>query len=154
MNNGNKHAAKEIDKLTAVMEMTPTTKMMLDYENGYTHHIRYREYDINKPAEIKFTPPQLLPFLQQESEFWDQFKPETFDVKCKLVRMLQKHLFKQRKTKKWLTAKLLENEGRTDLRKIEIPVESIYTPATQSPLKKDKKSPAAPSKRVKSATVS
>jgi hypothetical protein len=66
---------------------------------------------------------------------------------------LQKHLGAQRKTKKWLTAKLDENEGRTDLRDIFIPAEAISTPIMQSPVKKIEKSSPPPSKRAKTSPI-
>ena len=88
MSSVKKRVAKETDKLALAMETTPTLLNKLDYENAYAEMTMYREYDLNKPADIKFTPAQVLPFCQQEREFWDQFDPETFDIKCKLVRLL------------------------------------------------------------------
>ena len=88
MSSVSKRAAKESEKKVPAMEMAPTTRMKLDYENAYARMTVYREFDRSKPAEIKFTPAQVLPFCQQEGVFWDQFDQETFDSKCNLVRQL------------------------------------------------------------------
>ena len=149
MSSVSKRATKEIDKTAQIMKMTPTTLNKLDFENAYAEMTVYREYDLNRPSEIKFQPHQVLPFAQQEREFWDQFDPKTFDIKCRFVRLLNQHLNTQRKTKNWLDEKIKELGRRTNLREVFIPAEAISTPITQTPVKKIEKLSPPPSKRAK-----
>jgi hypothetical protein len=50
MSSVSKRAAKESEKTVPAMEMAPTTRMKLDYENAYARMTVYREFDRNKPA--------------------------------------------------------------------------------------------------------
>jgi hypothetical protein len=153
MSSVSKRVAKVTDKIALAMKMAPTTLNKLDFENAYAEMTVYREYDVSKPAELKFTPAQVLPFLQQEREFWDQFDPKRFDTNCRLVRVLYQHLIKQRKTKNWLEDKIKELGRRTNLREVYIPAEAISTPIMQTPVKKIEKTSPPPSKRAKTTPV-
>ena len=146
-----KRAAKEIDKTALAMKTAPTTLDKLDFENAYAEMTMYREYDLTKPSEIKFQPSQVLPFAQQEREFWDQFDPKTFDVKCRFVRLLNQHLNIQRKRKNWLDKKIVELGRRTNLRDVFIPAEAISTPIEQTPVKEVENPSQPPSKKAKTS---
>ena len=98
----NKRSQKMKAKVERLYPETATTRNLLQYEDSFARFVHFKVCDHNRPGEIKFKPAQLLPFLRQEDKFWDQFEEDTFDGSLKIVRVLNKHLNKLRRSKAWL----------------------------------------------------
>ena len=128
MSETRKRDEKENDKALAKLKEIPATRFKAQYEDAYAQLCIFNGQDGTGAGQYEHEPTDMIIFLRQESEFWDQYAKVELKSSYKMISMLEKHLRANIKKKGWLKAKIVEQKDRTGLRKVEIPEKRASTP--------------------------
>ena len=128
MSETRKRDEKERDKALEKLKEIPATRFKAQYEDAYAQLCIFNGQDGSGAGKYEHEPTDLILFLRQEHEFWDQYNNIELKSSYKMISMLEKHLRANIKKKGWLKAKIAEQKDRTDLRKVDIPEKKASSP--------------------------
>ena len=95
----------------------PTRSIFLtEYENAYAHFCVDKKKRNRAVQREAFGPADLLPYLVQEHERWEQLDPETFTLERKGIKECDESLKKTIVDNSVWATIVTENTGRTDYR--------------------------------------